>query len=744
MPNIEVLDQQTIDKIAAGEVVERPSSVVKELVENAIDAQASAVTVEVKEGGISFIRITDNGCGMEKEQVPMAFLRHSTSKIRSVEDLATVSSLGFRGEALSSIAAVAQVELITKTAQSLSGVRYVIEGGKEQSIEEIGAPEGTTFLVRNLFYNTPARRKFLKTPPTEAGYIGDLMERLALSHPEVSFKLIVNNQPKLHTSGNSNLKEVIYHIYGRDIASNLIEVQGEDAYFSVRGFIGKPLISRGNRNFESYFVNGRYVKSSLIAKSIEEAYKSFVMQHKYPFTVLQISINGTLLDVNVHPTKMELRFSNGELLYQFLEKLIRDAINQSELVYQVSLEKEREEKARKEQEKKSRLEAAKKAPEPFEAKRLEAAKKASEPFEAERLETAQKASDSLEAKRLEAVQKASGSLEAKQLEAAPKAPEPFEAKRLEAVKQAIRGDSPYERKYKNSPGISQGSWGDSQGYGGQEGIGGKGQGGQQKQAGLENGKWGQAEAVREQGALEGVSGPAGGSQPLAAAGDGSAAGAEGTFRQENFMEKSEGAEDSRKLLDPSSQKDHKIIGQLFGTYWLVEFDSQLYIIDQHAAHEKVLYERTLASLKTKEYTSQVIFPPLLLTLNMQEESLLKKYMGYFQKLGFEIEHFGGKDYSVTAVPGNLFGINGEDLVIEILDSLSEFHGNETPQIITEKIASMSCKAAVKGNQRLSLQETQALIGELLTLENPYHCPHGRPTIISMSKHELEKKFKRVL
>ncbi len=663
MPDIEVLDQQTIDKIAAGEVVERPSSVVKELVENAIDAQASAVTVEVKEGGISFIRITDNGCGMEKEQVPLAFLRHSTSKIRSVEDLATVSSLGFRGEALSSIAAVAQVELITKTAQSLSGVRYVIEGGKEQSLEEIGAPEGTTFLVRNLFYNTPARRKFLKTPPTEAGYIGGLMERLALSHPEVSFKLIVNNQPKLHTSGNANLKEVIYHIYGRDIASNLIEVQGGDERFSVRGFIGKPLISRGNRNFESYFVNGRYVKSSLIAKSIEEAYKSFVMQHKYPFTVLQISINGSLLDVNVHPTKMELRFSNGEVLYQFLTNLIRDAINQSELVYQVSLEKEREEKARKEQEKKRQLVAAKKAP------------------------------------------------------------EPFEARRLEAVKQAIRGDSPYEPKYAK----------------GREGTGGA---------------WAQAGAVMEQASFlkpagaaprppESESAVAQEIQPVEPGG-GRAAGEEGVFRQESFLGNKEEPEAVRKLLDVSSQKDHKIIGQLFDTYWLVEFDSQLYIIDQHAAHEKVLYERTLSSLETKEYTSQAIFPPLLLTLNMQEESLLKNYMGYFQKLGFEIEHFGGKDYSVTAVPGNLFGLNGEDLVIEILDSLSDFHGNETPQIIIEKIASMSCKAAVKGNQRLSQQETKALIGELLALENPYHCPHGRPTVISMSKYELEKKFKRVL
>ena len=362
MPNIEILDQQTIDKIAAGEVIDRPSSVVKELVENAIDARASAITVEIKEGGISFIRITDNGCGIDADQVSLAFLRHSTSKIRNVEDLLTVSSLGFRGEALSSIAAVAQVELITKTSLALSGIRYVIEGGAEKSCEEIGAPEGTTFLVRNLFYNTPARRKFLKTPQTEAGYIGDLMERLVLSHPEISFKLIVNNQPKLHTSGNSNLKEVIYHIYGRDIAANLIEVQGENEWFSVRGFIGKPLISRGNRNFENYFINGRYIKSSLIAKSIEEAYKSFVMQHKYPFTVLHISINGSYLDVNVHPAKMELRFSNGEEVYRFLTDLLREFINKNELVYQVSLEKEREEKARQEREKKARLTSSRQSP----------------------------------------------------------------------------------------------------------------------------------------------------------------------------------------------------------------------------------------------------------------------------------------------------------------------------------------------------------------------------------------------
>lgn len=638
MPNIEILDQQTIDKIAAGEVIDRPSSVVKELVENAIDARASAITVEIKEGGISFIRITDNGCGIDADQVSLAFLRHSTSKIRNVEDLLTVSSLGFRGEALSSIAAVAQVELITKTSLALSGIRYVIEGGAEKSCEEIGAPEGTTFLVRNLFYNTPARRKFLKTPQTEAGYIGDLMERLALSHPEISFKLIVNNQPKLHTSGNSNLKEVIYHIYGRDIAANLIEVQGENEWFSVRGFIGKPLISRGNRNFENYFINGRYIKSSLIAKSIEEAYKSFVMQHKYPFTVLHISINGSYLDVNVHPAKMELRFSNGEEVYRFLTNLLREFINQNELVYQVSLEKEREEKARQEREKKARLTSSRQAP------------------------------------------------------------EPFEAKRLEAVKQAIRKDSPYEPKYEKSKEMPELV---------EENITFASQLNFSDMAGTKKEAM-QTKTVPETGTVETQ------------------------------------AEQPRKLLDEISRKDHRVIGQLFETYWLVEFDSRLYIIDQHAAHEKVLYERTLASLDTKEFTSQVIYPPILLTLNMQEESLLKKYMEYFQKLGYEIEHFGGKEYAVTSVPSNLFGLNGQELVIEILDSLAGFHGKETPQMITEKIASMSCKAAVKGNQSLSRAEIEALIGELLALENPYHCPHGRPTIISMSKYELEKKFKRIL
>ncbi len=677
MPDIQILDQQTIDKIAAGEVIERPSSVVKELVENAIDAQASAITVEIKEGGISFIRITDNGCGIGKEQVPLAFLRHSTSKIRSVEDLLTVSSLGFRGEALSSIAAVSQVELITKTAQEMSGIRYVIEGGKEQSSEEIGAPEGTTFLVRNLFYNTPARKKFLKTAQTEAGYIGDLMDKLALSHPEISFKFISNNQPKLHTSGNSNLKEIIYHIYGRDIASNLLEIQEENERISVSGFIGKPLISRGNRNYENYFINGRYIKSALIARSIEEGYKSFVMQHKFPFTVLHISINGKLLDVNVHPTKMDLRFSEGESVYQFLTDMVKRAINQSELVYQVSLENEKEAKKRQEKQKREHLKSSRRAP------------------------------------------------------------EPFETKRLEAVKAEIRKDSPYEKKYEQPPESVK--------------LPAEIASKLKKRMDTEfplSGKMPELAAETADGCIPPQIISDEESEDFLPAGTGASEGRiseDGTDKpQSGEYRQQELPQATRKLLDISSQKDHRVIGQLFETYWLVEFDSQLYIIDQHAAHEKVLYERTMKSLEDKEYTSQAIYPPILLTLNMQEEELLHKYMGHFRKLGFELEHFGGKEYAVTAVPANLFGLEGKELMVELLDSLSQFHGKETPQMVTEKIASMSCKAAVKGNQKLSRQELEALIGELLTMDNPYHCPHGRPTIISMTKYELEKKFKRVL
>ena len=671
MPEIKLLDKNTIDKIAAGEVVDRPSSVVKELVENAIDAKATAVTVEIKEGGIAFIRITDNGCGIEKEQIPMAFYRHSTSKIRSVDDLLFISSLGFRGEALSSISAVSQVELITKTQDQLTGTRYVIEGGIEKSIEDIGAPNGTTFLIKNLFYNTPARRKFLKTPQTEAGYISDLMERLALSNPEVSFKFINNGQVKLHTSGNGNLKDIIYHIYGRDIAANLLEVNKTFENFSVTGFIGKPIISRGNRNYESYFVNGRYVKSNLIAKAIEDAYKGFVMQHKFPFTVLKIELKSTLVDVNVHPAKMELRFSNGEELYWSLMNEIQAVLKGKELIPKVAVGKtEKPEK-----------------PNPI---MPESAKAESAKAELEKVESTK----------------------------TPMIP----AESIRNIQKSVAVDSPYEKKFKEyqKPLTVRESVEVAKNVG-------------TKPAEFNNTmSTPSVSNVSTQKVVEPVK-----TVEIVKPTEPVVVTTEQLKLQDVFVEET-------KLLEKSSVPYHKIIGQLFDTYWLVEFEDQLYMIDQHAAHEKVLYERTMANYKNKEFTSQYVSPPIVLSLTLQEEILLKKYLSNFEQLGFEIEPFGGKEYAIRAVPANLFGLNGQDLVIEIMDSLSSISEKDAPEMVLEKVASMSCKAAVKGNQRLSRPEIEALIGELLTLENPYHCPHGRPVIVTMTKQDVEKKFKRIL
>lgn len=618
MPNIAILNQETIDKIAAGEVVERPCSVVKELVENAIDAGSTAITVEIKEGGISFIRITDNGCGIERDQVAVAFYRHSTSKIRSAEDLLTVKSLGFRGEALSSISAVARVELITKTYDELTGIRYVIEGSKELSNEEIGAPDGTTFIVKDLFYNVPARRKFLKTAQTEGSYISDMVEKLALSHPDISFKFINNNQTKLHTSGNGNRKDIIYHIFGREISSSLLEVKHECEYFKVEGFIGKPVITRGNRNYENYFINGRYVKSNILSRAIEEAYKSFLMQHQYPFTVLYFTFFSEL-DVNVHPTKMELRFDNNNEIYVELCDTIYAILSHKEMIPEVPVDS---------------TPAPKKIVHEYK-----------EPI-----------------------------------------PEPFEKRRINEVR-AAESRSVYGQSVTSTV----------KNYSATEPA---------------------AKAPETSTAYEPAQVVTGTQQTL------------GDY--------------DKVFLTESSKKQFSIIGQLFKTYWLIEFEDKLYIIDQHAAHEKVLYEKTMARLANKDFTSQRISPPIVMTLDARECEMLEKYRPQIEQFGYEVEHFGGKEYMISAIPDNLFNIDMKDLFIEMLDDFSNSTGRQTPDIITEKVASMSCKAAVKGNDKLTLPEINKLIDELLSLDNPYNCPHGRPTIISMSKYEIEKKFKRIV
>ena len=691
MNKIVVLDEQTIDKIAAGEVIERPSSIVKELVENAIDAGATAVTVEIKEGGISFIRITDNGSGIEAEQIPTAFLRHATSKIRTAEDLLDVTSLGFRGEALSSIAAVCQVELISKTPESLTGVRYLIEGGKEKNMEEIGAPSGTTFLVRNIFYNTPARKKFLKTPQTETGYISELMERMALSHPEVSFKFIAGSQVKLHTSGNHRLKDIIYNIYGRDITNNLLEVEKTfENGMKITGFIGKPVISRGNRNFENYFVNGRYIKSKIISKAIEDAYQSFMMKHKYPFTVLHFQIDTEMLDINVHPTKMELRFAENEKLYQDVYNTIINTLSHKEMIVQVSVGKE--EKEERPLKKKENL------PEPFEKSRLSSIQQSKEKLNLLAHQTSAPVTKKLSEEDSRGIREVTSSYMVPAWQP-PKREQPEVVMPEKQVSVTLNADVFTGQATNDLKQITASAT-------------------QEKKPEPQTAPPIQPEAPASPFAQK--------MEELAGS----------SVKESDFF--------SEKLLDRNNVKEHRIIGQLFDTYWLIEFRDNLFIIDQHAAHEKVLYEKTMRSMDKREYTSQILNPPVILTLSIQEAETLQKHMQYFQEIGFEIEEFGGKEYALRAVPDNLFGIAKDDLFIEMLDALDSQPASASVDIIKDRVATMSCKAAVKGNHRLSVSEVHALIDELMTLENPYHCPHGRPTIISMSKYEIEKKFKRIV
>ncbi|MBQ1607891.1 MAG: DNA mismatch repair endonuclease MutL [Lachnospiraceae bacterium] len=609
---IALLNQETIDKIAAGEVVERPSSVVKELVENAIDAGATAITVEIKDGGITLLRITDNGYGIPKEEIPLAFLRHTTNKIRSASELLSLHTLGFRGEALSSIAAVSKVELITKTKDALIGSRYVIEGAKELSLEEMGAPDGTTFFVRQLFYNTPARRKFLKSPMTEGNYIQELLERLALSNPSISFRFISNGKDRFATAGNGNLKDTIYELYGREIASSLIEISAEEESFSLHGFIGTPALNRGNRNFESFFVNGRYIKSGILSKSLEEGYAGFLMQHQYPFAVLMFDFADNGVDVNVHPSKLEVRFENSNVVYNTLLRTVHDALAHREDIDVVPVVEEED----------------------------------------------------------EVIAEATPILRA----------EPFEASRLQSMKDSIveqiHKDTPYEAQYKEF---------------------------------YENKR---KESVAEEIVYH---------APTANVGN-----------------------EQTSFFSEEARADHRIIGQVFGTYWLVEYDGKLYIIDQHAAHEKVLFEKTMARLHEKTMTSQMVNPPIIVTLSTQEEEAFEKYQESFETLGYQVEHFGGKEYALTAVPDNILNLDKRQLFLDAISACVELKEDKTSELILERIASMSCKAAVKGNHVLSMPEIESLIDELLSLDNPFRCPHGRPTIIAMTHYELDKKFKRIV
>ena len=652
---INVLDSNTINKIAAGEVVERPSSVVKELVENSIDAGATAITVEIKDGGISLIRITDNGCGINADEVKTAFLRHSTSKIKDAADLASISSLGFRGEALASISAVSQVELVTKTKDALSGIRYRINGGVEKSYEEVGAPDGTTFLVRNLFYNTPARRKFLKTPATEGGYISSVIEHLCLSHPEISFRFINNGQPKIQTTGNGNLKDVIYTVYGREITANLIQIKKEFENFTIDGFIGKPIIARGNRGCENYYINGRYIKSNIIAKAIEEAYAPFIMQHRYPFTAFHIMIEPKLLDVNVHPSKMELRFANGPFLFDSLKSTISYGLSHRELIPEFTIDNAKDISR----------------PTPAAVKPQASAVKA-EPV------TMQKT--------------------------VPDGPAVFVksepvSQTAEEVKNTIPKAQPVKTESKQ-PGIPP--------------VLTKAPAVLDKKPGRMPEPF---ETVRAASYVKENKPP--------------------VYEQLELFDRTE-------ILNENNLKDIKIIGQVFDTYWIMEFEQNMYIVDQHAAHEKVLFERFMKTYRENKVKMQYLSPPVIFSVTLEEEEILKENLDNFAGMGFEIESFGGNEYALSGIPSDFSEAEPKNLLTEILDDIADASHKNTPETIKDRIATMACKAAVKGNNKLSPAEAEALLRKLMELENPYNCPHGRPTMITMSKYELEKKFKRIV
>ncbi len=702
---IKVLDKTTIDKIAAGEVIERPSSVVKELLENSIDAGATSITVEIKEGGLSLIRVTDNGCGIPKDEVKTAYLSHATSKIESADDLNSICSLGFRGEALSTIAAVSQTEMITKTVESLTGVKYVIHGGQEIDFSDVGVPDGTTIVVRNLFYNTPARKKFLKSPMTEGSYINDLVLRIALSRPDISVKLIVNGQSKIDTSGNGNIKDTIYQLFGRDITLNLLEVKYADENIRMEGYIGKPFISRGNRGLENYFINNRYIKSSIINRAIEEGYKTFVMQHKFPFSVLYLTLPPEKCDVNVHPTKMEFKYDNERELFEIITRTIRETLTHREIIPKENGEDKNKVAG---QDKKGKA-APEKPPEPFETERKHAPTQTSMiPQGNVRAGKYSPTYRILEA--LKQQEKEADLTKAKQETQASKTreQETQASNKTESYNAALNLIKDDGVKYEPSkPADTKGT---EEKYTDTKNT-------DQRTNAVETQKTHVNRAVdayirNEQAAKE-------------------ITGEQASLFDDDF-------------LTEKARKKHRLIGQLFDTYWLIEYEKNLYIMDQHAAHEKVNYEKLMHSLHEKEVFSQQLMPPMVITVSYAERQAIMDNFDLFMKIGYDIEEFGGNEFKINAVPSNLYGLHGREMFLEFVGSLVDNVGYMSNDVFIRKLSTMACKASIKGNMHISFAEADALIDQLLQLDNPYTCPHGRPTIISISESELEKKFKRIV
>ena len=644
---INILDKGTIDKIAAGEVVERPASIVKELLENSIDAGSSSVTVEIKNGGIDLIRITDNGCGIASSEVKKAFLRHATSKIVSDKDLISIKSLGFRGEALSSIAAVSKCEMITKTRDELTGVRYYIEGGREVEYEEIGAPDGTSIIIRDIFYNTPARRKFLKTASTEGAHISELVEKLAMANTEIAFKFISNGQIKLQTNGSGNLKDIVYQLYGKEISKALCNVDYEKNGIKIRGVVARPEVTRSSRSLENIFVNGRYIKDNIISKAVEDGFGDRLMQHQYPFCALNFDLNG--VDVNVHPRKMEVRFSDRNFVYDNTKEAVEEIFVTQSAVREVPVGKTSNEKK-----------VFVNTPEPFENRRRDMSEIPEEVLQ----------------NKYEDITKYT--IHSTGSDDDIKWTLPKENMYNPKDDMSFIKDENTKRVYSDINDLSNKSI---------------------KEVNIGNIDDANPSGIKPS--------------------------------QLSFFES-------------ESKKYMKVIGQVFDTYWIVQLENEMYIIDQHAAHEKVMYERLLKESKANKLSSQMINPPIIVTLTDLEQNVLKEHMDEFRGIGFDIEEFGGKEYKINAIPNIFPSIPKAELFNEMLSDSTNYDVISPSELILAKVASMSCKAAIKGNMRISLLEANELFDELLSLDNPYNCPHGRPTVIKMTKQEIEKKFKRIV
>lgn len=637
---IKVLDQHTIDKIAAGEVIERPASVVKELVENSIDAGATRITVEITDGGTSMIRVTDNGSGIDADDVRKAYLSHATSKLDNVDDLMNIISLGFRGEALSTIAAVSKVEMITKTHDALSGIKYEIHGGKEIDFKEVGAPDGTTIISRNIFYNTPARLKFLKSNMTEGSYISDLMTHIALANPDVAVQLISNNKVIIDTQGDGRLKETIYSLYGKDITRGLLDVNYEEGDIKLTGFVGKPFLSKGNRSFENYFVNKRYIKSPIVNRAIEEAYKTHIMQHKFPYTALFIEVPPYMVDVNVHPAKREFRFDNEQGLFHAVFHAVKDALTDKEMIPDATANYSN-------------------TPENI---------------------IYDRSTDIAPAETNIVNDKPSGNSSSFSILESLLPKEYVE-------KLSKSGNETQEKTEEESLSKSKDNTFNSS-----------------IDITIENTF----------------------SKPLD----------KKDFAQEEMSE--------TRYLSEEAKGHHKIIGQVFDTYWITEYDGVMYLMDQHAAHEKVNYERFLKEFKERTIHSQNLFPPELVSLSNSEKQAVLENAEYLSRYGFEVEDFGSNEVRITAMPANLIGLDGREVFSELVSYLNDHITEVTEDIFVRKLATMGCKAAIKGNQRITESEVVDLIDKLMKLNDPYTCPHGRPTLVKFSKEDVDKMFKRIV